>query len=105
MEALKSAKFKFLVSGKKNVFLFGVMTKTSILSEKAVPLHTGCGQVVDYSVFHCQIFCTKSQRTFYPGVLCFLSLHVSTKNLDIFVFVYVSNFEICYIYVVYFRFP
>ena len=31
---------KFSVSGKKNVRLFGVMTKTSVLSDKNVPLHT-----------------------------------------------------------------
>ena len=33
-----SPKFKFSVSGKKNVRLFGVMTKTSVLSDKNVPL-------------------------------------------------------------------
>ena len=36
--ALKSPKFKFSVSGKKNVRLFEVMTKTSVLSDKNVPL-------------------------------------------------------------------
>ena len=30
--------FKFLVSGEKNVSLFGVMTKTSVFSDKNVPL-------------------------------------------------------------------
>ena len=34
----QSPKFKFSVSGKKNVRLFGVMTKTSVLSDKNVPL-------------------------------------------------------------------
>ena len=34
----QSPKFKFLVSGKKNVRLFGVMTKTSVSSDKNVPL-------------------------------------------------------------------
>ena len=34
----QSPKFKFSVSGKKNVCLFGGMTKTSVLSEKNVPL-------------------------------------------------------------------
>ena len=36
-----SPKFKFSVSGKKNVRLFDAMTKTSGLSEKNVPLHAG----------------------------------------------------------------
>ena len=35
----KTPKFKFSVSGKINVRLFRVMTKTSVLSEKNVPLH------------------------------------------------------------------
>ena len=34
----QSPKFKFSVSGKKNVRLFGVMTKTSVPSDKNVPL-------------------------------------------------------------------
>ena len=34
----QSPKFKFSVSGKKNVCQFGVMTKTSVSSEKNVPL-------------------------------------------------------------------
>ena len=34
----KSPKLKFSVSGKKNVHLFDVMTKTSVLSDKNVPL-------------------------------------------------------------------
>ena len=34
----KSPKFKFSVSGEKNVRLFGVMTKTSVLSDKNLPL-------------------------------------------------------------------
>ena len=34
----KSPKFKFSVSGRKNVRLFDVMTKKSVLSEKNVPL-------------------------------------------------------------------
>ena len=34
----KSLKFKFAVSGKKNVCLFGVMTKISVLSNRKVPL-------------------------------------------------------------------
>ena len=33
-----SPKLKFSVSGKKNVGLFGVMTKTSVSSDKNVPL-------------------------------------------------------------------
>ena len=33
----KSPKFKFSLSGKKNVRLFEVMTKTSVLSDKNVP--------------------------------------------------------------------
>ena len=33
----QSPKFKFSVSGMKNVRLFDVMTKTSVLSEKNVP--------------------------------------------------------------------
>ena len=33
-QPLKSPKFKFSVSGKKNVRLFEVMTKTSVLSDK-----------------------------------------------------------------------
>ena len=34
----QSPKFKFFVSGKKNVHLLGVMTKTSLSSDKKVPL-------------------------------------------------------------------
>jgi hypothetical protein len=37
-EPKKSPEFKFSVSGKKNVCLFGVITKTSVLSDKNVPL-------------------------------------------------------------------
>ena len=36
----QSPKFKFSVSGKKNVCLFDVMTKTLVPSEKNVPLFT-----------------------------------------------------------------
>jgi hypothetical protein len=36
----QSPKFKFSVSGKKNVRLFGVMTKTSVSSDKNLPLLT-----------------------------------------------------------------
>ena len=39
-EPKKSPEFKFSVSGKKNVCLFGVMTKTSVLSDKNIPLLT-----------------------------------------------------------------
>ena len=35
---MKITKIKFSASGKKNVHLFGVMTKTSVLSDKNVPL-------------------------------------------------------------------
>ena len=35
---VQSSKFKFSVSGKKNVCLFDAMTKTSLLSDKIVPL-------------------------------------------------------------------
>ena len=35
---LQSPKFKFSVSGKKNVCQFGVITKTSVLSDEDVPL-------------------------------------------------------------------
>ena len=37
-QPLKPPKFKFSVLAKKNVHLFGVMTKTSALSDKNVPL-------------------------------------------------------------------
>ena len=37
-QPLKSPKFKFSVLGKKNVSLFGVMTKTSVFFDKNVPL-------------------------------------------------------------------
>ena len=39
-QPLKSPKFKFSVSGKKKVCLFGVMTNTSVLSDKNVHLRT-----------------------------------------------------------------
>ena len=35
-----NSKFKLSVSGKKNVRLFGVMTKTSVASDENVPLQT-----------------------------------------------------------------
>ena len=51
----KSPKFKFSVSGKKNVRLFGVMTKSSVFSDKNVPLTTAFSRnfhyVTSYSIY------------------------------------------------------
>ena len=59
----KSPKFKFSVSGKKNVRLFGVMTKTSVLSEKNVPLKIN--KIRFYGHEHFLFIVTRKNRIYY----------------------------------------
>ena len=47
----KSPQFKFSVSGKKNVHLFDVMTKTSASSDKNVPLTEASITLFLYKLF------------------------------------------------------
>ena len=47
-------KFKFSVSGKKNVRLFEVITKTSVLSDKNVPLEDSWEANFGSKSFTCQ---------------------------------------------------
>ena len=56
----QSPKFKFSVPGKKNVRLFEVMTKTSVLSDKNVPL-TDAWQCIPA---RCQGVCWNNNYTF-----------------------------------------
>ena len=61
----QSPKFKFSVSGKKNVNFFDIMTKTSVPSDKNVPL-----LYVIFGPFHLHIRCMVYLTLFYIGFLC-----------------------------------